>query len=281
MKATSMYETITSLLGVPSCAIPLSSCRIQRPYLMERTGIPSSGTVILFVLPYLVRTDMEDPERNLSLYAVPRDYHGFVEELKASFLPKMERQFPDCRFALFADHSPIAEVDAAARAGLGVLGENGLLLTPRYGSFVFIAELITDADYRAVMGLSSEEKLPSFPDIPPRCEGCGACLSACPVRDGGICLSALTQKKGALSEAEEAILRAHPLVWGCDTCQVVCPHNRDAEDTPLPYFREKRCSFINTTSVEAMADDDFATRAFAWRGKPTILRNLKLKEEKP
>ncbi len=281
MMTLTMYETLASLLGVPSCAIPLSFCRLTRPYLLERVGIPTTGTAILFVIPYLVRADMENPDRNLSLYAVPRDYHGYAETLKASLLPVMKERFPSHRFALFADHSPLAEVDAAARAGLGLLGDNGLLLTPRWGSYVFIAELITDADYGCVMGLDAGTALPDFPTEPPRCEGCGACRAACPARDGGTCLSALTQKKGELTEAEAVELQAHPLVWGCDVCQTVCPHNRDAEDTTVPYFLKERLVTVTPSSVERMDDDAFAARAYAWRGKATVLRNLKLKEEIP
>ncbi len=281
MRTHTMYETLASLVGVPLCAIPLSSCRVTRPYLLERTGISDGGTALLFVIPYLVRGDMDNVGRNLSLYAVPRDYHGYVEGLKKTLLPEMERCFPAHRFALFADHSPLSEVDAAARAGLGVRGENGLLITPRWGSFVFIAELLTDADYRAVMGLSANEPIPSFPEDAPSCEGCGACRSMCPARNGGMCLSALTQKKGALTDMECACLRAHPLVWGCDVCQTVCPHNRTAEETTIPYFLEERLTVIDTATVESMDDAAFLARAYAWRGREVLLRNLKLKEETP
>ncbi len=280
MKARTMYETLASLLGLPLCAIPLSSCRVVRPYLLERAGIGEGGTALLLAIPYLMHEDAAAKGRNLSLYAVPRDYHGYVRELEASLLPKLQEAYPGHRFALFADHSPIEEVPAAARAGLGVVGENGLLITPAYGSFVFLAEVITDADYASVTGAPA----PDFPAVPPRCEGCGACTAACPREAGGVCLSALTQKKGVLSPDEEAILREHPLVWGCDTCQLVCPHNRAALegkcDTPIPYFREGRLAAVTAESVVAMTDDTFATRAFSWRGRGVILRNLCIKEDR-
>jgi epoxyqueuosine reductase QueG len=175
MKAPTMLDTIRSLLGTPACAIPLSVCRPAKEYLLERAGIPREGTAILFPIPYLVTADAADPTRNLSLYAVPRDYHGYVKELESTVLPPLRASFPAHVFTLFADHAPILEVDAAARAGLGVLGLNGLLITPDYGSFVFLAELITDADYEAVTGTPA----PAFPTEPPRCEGCGACARAC------------------------------------------------------------------------------------------------------
>ena len=280
MKTPTMLETVRSLLGVPACAIPLSVCRPAKTYLLERAGIPSSGTAILFAVPYVMTADAGEPTRNLSLYAVPRDYHGYMKELEAVVVPSLRGDYPDFAFALFADHSPIMEVDAAARAGLGMLGMNGLLLTPEYGSFVFIGELMTDADYTAVTG----EAVPAFPADPPRCEGCGLCVKACPAgcgegsRDG--CLSALTQKKGELTPEETAAIVKGGLVWGCDACQLACPHNRaiikDGRDTPVPYFREGRLIRADAEALAAMEDAAFKARAYSWRGRAVILRNCAL-----
>ena len=280
MKTPTMLETVRSLLGVPACAIPLSVCKPAKTYLLERAGIPSSGTAILFAVPYVMTADAGEPTRNLSLYAVPRDYHGYMKELEAVVVPSLRGDYPDFAFALFADHSPIMEVDAAARAGLGMLGMNGLLLTPEYGSFVFIGELMTDADYTAVTG----EAVPAFPADPPRCEGCGLCVKACPAgcgegsRDG--CLSALTQKKGELTPEETAAIVKGGLVWGCDACQLACPHNRavikDGRDTPVPYFREGRLIRADAKALAAMEDAAFKARAYSWRGRAVILRNCAL-----
>ena len=283
MKANTMLETITSLLGTPACAIPLSCCKPAKEYLLERAGIPSTGTAVLFAVPYLMTADVEDPQRNLSLYAVPRDYHGFMQELSESLIPQLTEAFPSHRFALFADHSPICEVDAAARAGLGVLGLNGLLITPAYGSFVFIGEVVTDADYEIATG----HFVPDLPSTPPLCEACGACLAACPAgcrggaREG--CLSALTQKKGELTASEAEAIRQSGLVWGCDACQLVCPHNirvvQNGFDTPIPYFREKRLNRIDISTLDVMSDEEFASRAYAWRGRKVIRRNVEWMEE--
>ena len=280
MKANTMLETIRSLLGTPACAIPLSLCKQAKSYLLEKAGIPVTGTAVLFTIPYVMTADVQDPNRNVSLYAVPRDYHGYMQNLSATLLPCLFETFPDFRFALFADHSPIMEVDAAVRAGLGVLGLNGLLITPTYGSFVFLGEVVTDADYPTVTGQS----VPDFPALPPLCEGCGACLAACPAdccgsaREG--CLSALTQKKGELTEDEISAIKRGGLVWGCDACQLACPHNRrvirEGRDTPVPYFREGRLIHLDTAALDTMDDGDFAHRAYAWRGRAVIRRNTEL-----
>jgi epoxyqueuosine reductase len=283
MKTPTMLETVRSLLGVPACAIPLSLCKPAKTYLLERAGISAAGTAILFAVPYVMMADVYDPARNLSLYAVPRDYHGYAEELKTLVLPSLEGRYPDLRFALFADHSPILEVDAAARAGLGLLGCNGLLLTPDYGSLVFLMELITDADYTAVTG----QTFPTLPAEPPLCEGCGLCLRACPMGcgtgDRSDCLSALTQKKGELTSREAAAMVQGGLVWGCDACQLACPHNRAViaagRDTPIPYFREHRLVHLSSEALEAMDEASFRSRAYAWRGRAVITRNLQRFQE--
>ena len=280
MKAPTMLETIRSLLGAPACAIPLSVCRPSKTYLLDKAGIPLTGTAILFAVPYVVTSDAHDPTRNLSLYAIPRDYHGYMKELEATVLPSLRVSFPDCSFALFTDHSPIMEVDAAARAGLGVLGMNSLLITPDYGSFVFIGEIVTDADYAAVTGM----ECPPFPIAPPVCEGCGACVAACPMGclngDRTTCLSSLTQKKGDLTPEEEGAILRGGLVWGCDACQMACPHNirvlREKWDTNIPYFAEDRLTRLDSQILSHMSDEAFATRAYAWRGRKVIQRNCAL-----
>ena len=282
MKDTTMLDTIKSLLDVPACAIPLSICKPSRGYLLDRAGIPPTGTAILFVIPYLITADVNHPHRNLSLYAVPRDYHGYMKELEATVLPSLRRIFPVNTFALFSDHSPIYEVDAAARAGLGIVGTNGLLITPNYGSFVFIGEVITDADYTSVTG----HEAPDFPTQPPVCERCGACIKACPMgcrdQDRSNCLSALTQKKGELTPDEKATILRGGLAWGCDACQLACPYNihviEKGQDTTIPYFTEDRKLFLNSEQLLSMTDSAFSLRAYAWRGKGVISRNLALLE---
>ena len=107
-------------------------------------------------------------------------------------------------------------------AGLGVLGDNGLLITPRWGSFVFIGEIITLSE------------APPEPAPLKFCAHCGRCSAACPSPDS--CLSALTQKKGALSAGEEELIRRSGSVWGCDICQLACPCNDGAEETAIPEF---------------------------------------------
>ena len=245
--------------------IPLSECKIERPYLLERVGI-SDGTAILLAIPYHTKA-CNTQNRNLSAYAVPRDYHGFFKELFDDLIPALKSAFPEHQFAGFADHSPIAEVEAAAKAGLGVIGKNHLLITEKYSSYIFLGEILTDA------------KLPCKTRGISFCEDCGACLAACPMGEIGTCLSALTQKKGTLTEEESAIIRRYGSAWGCDLCQEVCPYTKRAIlagtlDTEVPYFNESTIPVLTTKILDEMDDEAFSRRAYAWRQRPTIRRNL-------
>lgn len=259
-----------------SAPIALADCLIPRPYLLDRVGIGCDGTAVLFVIPYHTPA-CEVPERNCSRYAVGRDYHLFVEQLSERILPVLRKKYPSLRFAMFSDHSPIDERNAAARAGLGVLGRNGLLITEAYGSYVFLAELITSAPPPLAL---------SVPDTPPLCEDCGACRSACPMLRGETaeCLSALTQRKGELSAGERKQLADLGSVWGCDRCQEVCPHTKRAirngtVTSPIPFFHENPIPALTYRRIQDMTDESFSERAYAWRGRHVILRNLSVTEQ--
>ena len=251
--------------------LPLSECRIQRAYLLERAGI-QDGTAIIMAVPYYTKAcDAQD--RNLSAYATGPDYHAFFASLFSRIIPTLQKQFPDYRFAGFADHSPIDEVHAAVHSGIGVPGDNRLLLTVPYSSYVFLGEIITNA------------QLPSDKTEPGACLHCGACRKACPMLTGKseTCLSALTQKKGELSDCEKQLLKEHPLVWGCDICQEVCPYTKRAKESgsiysPIPFFADNAIPRLTLSVLDEMSDEAFAARAFSWRGRGVIRRNLLLHE---
>ena len=267
-----MKSNIKKLLsdeGILLCGcLPLSECKITKKYLLSSCGI-EEGSAVLFAIPYLSK-DSFFAKKNISAYAVCRDYHAYVAALKERIIPKLLKLFPNNKFALFADHSPIDERDAAVRCGIGFFGKNGLLITKEHSSYCFIAEIITDAHLHA--------------DTPSQkgCISCNACLSACPMRVRGCeCLSAITQKKGELSKEDSDLIREYGSCWGCDICQEVCPHTKAAVEagtifSPIPYFNEKNIPYLTSDIVEHMSKEEFSTRAFSWRGKETILRNLKL-----
>lgn len=237
----------------------LTPCRAIR-------RIPQNAkTVIMMLFPYYIAPF---EQRNISLYAVIPDYHTIIGERLKKIAGDCSKIFGG-EFIPFTDSSPIPEVKAAAKAGLGVIGKNGLLLNETYGSYCFIGELVTDIDFDAV------------PQEIKGCMNCGRCKVNCPqgaigdeTRDYSVCLSALTQKKKGLTAEEEAAIAKSGFVWGCDRCQEVCPYNAHPKATAIPEFLQGAIPIITKENVESL----FADRAFAWRGEAVIKRNLELVE---
>ncbi len=241
--------------GVPVVgAIPFSDCRIQKKHLLHF----SPKTALMFLIPYYVHTE----EHNLSLYAISGDYHYYLKTLFDTLLPSLHQAFPGAIFEGFTDHSPIDERHAAAAAGLGIYGDNGLLIHKSYGTFHFIGEILTDVETDAH----------SHPIM--QCEHCGLCKRSCPTP--GDCLSAITQKKGELTPDEENLMLQYNTCWGCDCCQTCCPHNQNVAETPIHFFHQNRIPILTEEILNGMSDEVFATRAYAWRGRAVIERNLRL-----
>jgi len=117
--------------------VSLSESLITRGYKLDRCGFGKESplTALMIAVPYLTPAE----NRNISAYAVPRDYHLFYKELFDDILPRLREKYPEYRFFGFADDSPIDERQAAAMAGLGILGDNGMLITEKYSSYIFDA----------------------------------------------------------------------------------------------------------------------------------------------
>lgn len=229
---------------------------------------PGAKTVLIAAFPYLL-PEAAYAGRNLSRYAAVTDYHAVALARLEEACAQLRALYPNAAFAAFADNSPIPEVGAACAAGLGVRGDNGLLITERFGSYVFLGEIVTDLI------------LPGGAQPVSGCLHCGRCKAACPAQsittagvDRARCLSAVTQRKGALTPQEQTLLRESGCVWGCDICQEVCPLNRAAEVAPLPEFLEAPCAV-------AAPGCDLTGRAFAWRGRAVIERNLAILQAPP
>lgn len=99
--------------------------------------------MLALLFPY--RFPDDDPGRNLSRYACVEDYHQAGGRVLRALAEDLAILWPGRAFEPFLDNSPLPEVYAAALCGLGVVGDNGLLIHPRYGSYVFIGTIVTDA----------------------------------------------------------------------------------------------------------------------------------------
>lgn len=228
--------------------------------------MPSARSLLAFLVSY------KSPHiGNISQYAYGRDYHDVLKKIAepAADILRASGFLAEC----FCDSDALCDRHIAYSAGLGFFGKNRCLIHPKYGSFVFIGYIMTDCPLGADKPMEMS------------CGGCGKCVEACPsgaLRDGDFskCLSYLTQKKGELSVEEEELIKASPIIWGCDVCQNVCPKNAAAPCTELDAFCEN--PIYSLSIPEDISNREFrrrfGERAFSWRGKNVILRNQRLKK---
>ena len=248
--------------------LELSASDIRRPDILARRGLSADEALcaLVFLIPYNVSGE----SGNVSLYARARDYHAYCDELFPRLEKALESEFGG-KFAGFADKSPIEETRAALLAGLAVRGDSYVIINEKYGSFVFIGEVLTN-NTAASLGLDGAPKAVR------ECLHCGACRSACPMKNGRECLSAVTQKKGELTDDEKSYIRENGYAWGCDICQISCPLNRGVAETPIEFFRRDRIPNLTNDILSKMTDEEFSRRAFSWRGRRTLERNLEILE---
>lgn len=252
---------------------PFTAANVEERLLGTSLFTPKSAIVCLF--PYYV--EHKDPS-NLSRYTWATDYHLVINEYLKKLIEKLQIINTDAQFSIHCDTSPLADRYMAYLAGLGFYGKNNCFISPKWGSYVVIGTILTTLELE--------------PDTPltQSCMGCNRCITACLGQCLGhdefkfdTCKSYLTQKKGELTSEEEHIIAKTPLVFGCDVCQEVCPHNKDIPTTPIPEFQSVE-PYIDIDELDSLTNKEFKAkyghRAFSWRGKKILMRNQEIIESK-
>ena len=159
-------------------------------------------------------------------------------------------------------------------SGVGFIGKNNTLITEKYGSYVFLGEIITD--------------LIIEPDKPlkQKCGNCEMCLEACPTNsivkgkvginnNANICLSYITQKKDIEDSWFEKL---NGRLFGCDTCQRACPYNKGIQFSAISEF--KPYEYMENIDLQVLINidnelfkDKYKITSCGWRGKNIIKRN--------
>ena len=252
---------------------PFTAANVEERLLGTSLFTPKSAIVCLF--PYYV--EHKDPS-NLSRYTWATDYHLVINEYLKKLIEKLQIINTDAQFSIHCDTSPLADRYMAYLAGLGFYGKNNCFISPKWGSYVVIGTILTTLELE--------------PDTPltQSCMECNRCITACLGQCLGhdefkfdTCKSYLTQKKGELTSEEEHIIAKTPLVFGCDVCQEVCPHNKDIPTTPIPEFQSVE-PYIDIDELDSLTNKEFKAkyghRAFSWRGKKILIRNQEIIESK-
>ena len=226
--------------------------RANRPQLL----LEGAESVISLALSYNTgEPDPDDtqPRGKIARYAWGDDYHDVIKKRLREFagrLPDIAGRPVNTR--IFVDDGPMNDRAAAARAGIGWFGKNTNILTQTHGSWVFLAQVITD--------ISLE------PDTPLKktCGECVLCIDACPtgaivapyVIDNSLCISYLTiELRGAIPRDMRP--QIGDWVFGCDICQDVCPVNRKAIGSLEPAFQQRH-DFAAPTLIPLLELDQAA-----------------------
>ncbi|MBQ9638892.1 MAG: tRNA epoxyqueuosine(34) reductase QueG [Bacteroidales bacterium] len=222
----------------------LQTVRTDPTQLVER-----AQSVVSILVAYDVVAATADGLR-IASYALSEDYHARLKSILYRMIARLQQQYGWFEARPFVDTAPISDKSWAVRAGLGFRGRNTLLIHPHFGSFVNIGELVCNAatDYDAPLADS--------------CGRCRRCVEACPngalgqFSDGTVRVDArrCTAYHTIESRAETlpSSLRTEGFVFGCDICQLVCPHNSRA-------LAERQLPADRAAHVAALAEADRST----------------------
>ncbi|MGG0891471.1 tRNA epoxyqueuosine(34) reductase QueG [Cytobacillus horneckiae] len=200
------------------------------------------------------------------------DYHLVLKDRLTKLEAYLIEKVPDVKFKAMVDTGELSDRAVAERAGIGWSGKNCSIITPEFGSYVYLGEIITN--------------IPFEPDTPleDRCGSCNKCIDACPtgalVQGGQLnaqrCISFLTQTKGFLPDEFRDELGNR--IYGCDTCQTVCPENKGkdfhfhSEMEPDPEIVKPLLKPLLRISNREFKEK-FGRLSGSWRGKKPIQRN--------
>ena len=248
--------------------------------------LPQAQSIITLAMFYLTQQPDEPgddvPRGRISRYAWGDDYHEIIKsrlQQFAAWLREYARdEVPEVETRLFVDTGRMVDRAVAQRAGLGWYGKNTNILTKGWGSWVFLAEIVTNLPLGGDGG--------QFYDMPTKasCGACDICLRACPtaalpapyVLDNTRCISFLTiELRGSIPLELRPLIGN--LIFGCDICQEVCPVNIVAERR-LGLRNDGKTSSAPSQPIQFHPRHEFRPRAQTG-SSPELIPLLSLTEE--
>lgn len=248
--------------------------------------LPEAQSIITLAMFYLTQQpDEQDdgvPRGRISRYAWGDDYHEIIKprlQQFAAWLREYARdEVPEVETRLFVDTGRMVDRAVAQRAGLGWYGKNTNILTKGWGSWVFLAEIVTN------LPIGGDGGQPYDAPSKASCGACEICLHACPtaalpapyVLDNTRCISFLTIELRGSIPLELRPLMGN-LIFGCDICQQVCPVNIVAERR-LGLRNDGKTSSASSQPVQFHPRHEFRPRPETG-SSPELIPLLSLTEE--
>ena len=240
--------------------------------------VPKARSIISIALAYpsklkdAPKSTKEDRRGIFCRASWGQDYHTVLRDRLQKLETFIKEKVPAAILQSMVDTGELSDRAVAERAGIGWSGKNCAIITPEFGSYVYLGEMITDIPF------------PSDKPIEDGCGTCNKCVDACPtgalVTGGQLnsqrCIAFLTQTKGFL--AEEFRSKLGNRLYGCDTCQTVCPENKGKdfhfhpEMEPDPELAKPKLKPLLTMSNREFKEK-FGHVSGSWRGKKPIQRN--------
>jgi epoxyqueuosine reductase len=194
----------------------------------------------------------------ISRYAWGDDYHVVIGEMLKKYVSRLQRQFVANKFLFYCDTGAVMDKVWAQRAGTGWIGKHTNLINQEIGSWIFLAEVITD--------LECEYDIPAVD----HCGDCRKCTDACPteaivdpyVLDANKCISFLTIENRDEKIPDGLASKLENWVFGCDVCQDVCPWNEKFQiRTDNPSFAPRKENLnLKAEEIHLITEDEFAGR---------------------
>lgn len=200
-----------------------------------------------------------------------QDYHKVLRNKIESLIHAIEEK-TSFEYEYFVDTGPLVDRELAKKSGLGYYGKNSSIINPEYGSFIFIGYILTDLKIEEDKAIEEE------------CGDCRLCIDACPT--GALegpynvnpkkCISYLTQTKDHIPVGLRSKMGIN--IYGCDTCQLVCPKNKSAKKSNnMEFFPKDTKGYMDLEELLEISNRKFKKKyghmAGSWRGKTILKRN--------